>query len=87
MYILGNWKDRLDVKSSAELAGAIAANAAQEYPNMEIVLFPDDVSLVQVALIFESYPLIKIGAQDGPLEKTGSLTGSIAASNISRFCD
>ena len=66
MYILGNWKDRLDVKSSAELAGAIAANAAQEYPNMEIVLFPDDVSLVQVALIFESYPLIKIGAQDGP---------------------
>ena len=34
MYILGNWKDRLDVKSSAELAGAIAANAAQEYANI-----------------------------------------------------
>ena len=87
MYIFGNWKDRLDVKSSAELAGDIATNTTSEYQNMVIVVFPDDVSLVQVASIFESSPIIKIGAQDGPLEKTGSLTGSIAASNISRFCD
>lgn len=84
---MGNWKDRLDAKSSAELASQIATNTSKPYKNIEIVLFPDNVSLVQVALMFESSPIIKIGAQDGPLEKTGSLTGSIAASNISQFCD
>jgi triosephosphate isomerase len=54
---------------------------------MEIVIFPDAVSLAQVALLFESSSIVKIGAQDGPLEKSGTLTGSIAVANISQFCD
>jgi len=87
MYIFGNWKDKLDVKSSSQLATQIASDASEIYSNIDIVIFPDDVSLVQVALILESSPIIKIGAQDGPLEKVGSLTGSIAASNIRQFCD
>ena len=37
MYILGNWKDRLDVKSSAELAGAIAANAGILVTQVEFI--------------------------------------------------
>ena len=87
MYILGNWKDKLDANSSAELASCIATKASKKYSNIEIVLFPDDVSLAKVSSIFESSSIIKIGAQDGPLEETGALTGSIAVSNISRFCD
>ena len=87
MYILANWKDRLDANSSAALAKQIASSARATYGNMEIVIFPDAVSLAQVALLFESSSIVKIGAQDGPLEKSGALTGSIAVANISQFCD
>ena len=59
MYIFGNWKDKLDVKSSSQLATQIASDASEIYSNIDIVIFPDDVSLVQVALILESSPIIK----------------------------
>ena len=87
MYILGNWKNILDAESSTHLAKQIAADINGLYRNIEIVLFPGDISLLEVASIFESSPIVKIGAQDGPLGKTGSLTGSISASNLVRYCD
>ena len=85
MYILANWKNSLSAESSKRLAEGIYSRLLHQYLNMEIVIFPDDISLLGVKSILDSLSIVKIGAQDGPMDKTSSLTGSISASNFSVF--
>lgn len=87
MYILANWKNKLSSESSKRLAEGIYSRLVHQYLNIEIVIFPDDISLLGVKSILDSLSIVKIGAQDGPMDKTSSLTGSISASNLSKFCD
>ena len=87
MYILANWKNKLSSESSKSLANDIYSRLVHKYLNIEIVIFPDDISLLGVKSILDSLSIVKIGAQDGPLDKTSSLTGSISAPNLSNVCD
>ena len=87
MYILANWKNNLSSESSKKLAEGIYSRLVDQYFNIEIVIFPDDISLLAVKSILDSLSIVKIGAQDGPMDKTSSLTGSISTSNLRRFCD
>ena len=87
MYILANWKNNLSSESSKKLAEGIYSRLMAQYFNIEIVIFPDDISLLKVKSILDSLSIVKIGAQDGPMDKTSSLTGSISTSNLRRFCD
>ena len=87
MYILANWKNKLSLQSSKSLANDIYSRLVHQYLNIEIVIFPDDISLLGVKSILDSLSSVKIGAQDGPLDRTSSLTGSISAPNLRNVCD
>ena len=87
MYIFANWKNKLSSESSKRLADDICSRLVHQYQNIEIVVFPDDISLLGVKSILDSLSIVKIGAQDGPLDKTRSLTGSISAPNLNNVCD
>ena len=87
MYILANWKNSLSLEDSKGLADGLYSRFIQQYDNINIVLFPDDVSIATVSLIFDSVSMVSVGAQDGPLGANTTLTGSISLSNLGKFCD
>ena len=87
MYILANWKNSLSLEDSKGLADGLYSRFIQQYDNINIVLFPDDVSIATVSLIFDSVSMVSVGAQDGPLGAKTTLTGSISLSNLGKFCD
>ena len=87
MYILANWKNSLSLDDSKKLAEGLYLSFIQKYDNINIVLFPDDVSIATVSLIFDSVSMVSVGAQDGPLGANTTLTGSMSLSNLGKFCD
>ena len=87
MYILANWKNSLSLEDSKGLADGLYSRFIRQYDNINIVLFPDDVSIATVSLIFGSVSMVSVGAQDGPLGANTTLTGSISLSNLGKFCD
>ncbi len=87
MYIVANWKNSLSLEDSKGLADGLYSRFIQQYDNINIVLFPDDVSIATVSLIFDSVSMVSVGAQDGPLGANTTLTGSISLSNLGKFCD
>ena len=87
MYILANWKNSLSLEDSKGLADGLYSRFIQQYDNINIVLFPDDVSIATVSLIFDSVSMVSVGAQDGPLGANTTLTGSMSLSNLGKVCD
>jgi len=87
MYILANWKNSLSSKDSKRLAEALHTRISGKYSDIDIVLFPDDISIETVSLMFDSASMVRVGAQDGPLGPKTTLTGSISLSNFGKFCD
>jgi len=87
MYILANWKNSLSSEASKGLAESLHSRFIGQYDNINIVLFPDDVSIEAVSLIFDSVSMVSVGAQDGPLEPNTPLTGAISLPNLGKFCD
>lgn len=76
--IIANWKMRLGVPESKELAQEVKKGATKK---SEIVLCPSFVSLTEVANILKQSD-VKLGAQDCFWESHGSFTGEVSASYL-----
>lgn len=83
--IAGNWKMNAGVQDDVALASGLR-DAIGEIPNLEVLICPSFVSLLEVARIFEGCP-IKIGAQNMHYDDRGPFTGEVSPIVIRDICD
>ncbi len=76
--IIANWKMKLGISQSVELAKEIKKSASK---NDNIVICPSFVSLLEIAKVLKS-SRIKLGGQDCFWEEAGAFTGEISASQL-----
>ncbi|MFA5126400.1 MAG: triose-phosphate isomerase [Patescibacteria group bacterium] len=81
--IVANWKMQLTVSEAKQQALNLKKLLGKSKidKNIEIVICPDFLSLVEVADIFKG-SRVKIGAQDGFYEEAGAYTGQISLSDL-----
>ena len=72
--VAGNWKMNTDTATGTELAGALAANAANEESGVEVLVCPPAVYLSTIATK-TAESAVKLGAQDVYFEASGAFTG------------
>jgi len=77
--IIGNWKMKLSVKESVELAKKLQDKSIKL--NGEMVICPDFVSLIPVAKVIKKNK-VKLGAQDMFYENNGAYTGEVSPINL-----
>lgn len=81
--IVANWKMQLSVaeakKQATEFKKLLAKSKIAK--NVDIVICPDFLSLVEVAKVFKG-TRVKIGAQDGFFEEAGAYTGQISLADL-----
>lgn len=82
--IIGNWKMKLGIPESKELASNLKK---KNLTKVEVVICPSFVALTEVAKFFK-HTDIALGAQDCFWESQGSFTGEVSASYLKEAgCD
>lgn len=82
--VIGNWKMKLGVPESKELASALKK---KNLKNAEVAICPSFVSLTEVAKILKNTN-IALGAQDCFWESQGAFTGEVSATYLKEAgCD
>jgi triosephosphate isomerase len=78
--IAGNWKMNLDLKASAELAKAVAAET-RGHDGVEIMVAPPFTALTTVAHALAGSK-VRLAAQDLHWEASGAYTGEVSAAHL-----
>lgn len=82
--VIGNWKMKLGIPESKELASALKK---KDIKKAEVVICPSFVALTEVAKILK-HTNIALGAQDCFWESQGSFTGEVSATYLKEAgCD
>jgi triosephosphate isomerase len=79
-FIAGNWKMHLDRAAAIKLAEAVVKRA-NDFPNVDIALYPPFVYLETVAEVV-SGSRVALGAQNMYHEAKGAFTGEVSASML-----
>ncbi len=80
-FVIGNWKMKLDVDDSLELARDLKRLTAKKAWQKQVVLCPNFLSLAQVGKIINKTKLY-LGAQDCFWEDVGAYTGEVSPKNL-----
>lgn len=75
--VAGNWKMNTNRQSGADLAGALATNAASPEDGVEVLVCPPYPYLTSVAESL-SASAVQLGAQDVYFEENGAFTGEVS---------
>jgi len=78
--VIANWKMKLNVKDSLELAQKYAETIT-EIADKEVAVCPSEIVLTEIKNIIKDSP-VKLGAQNVFWEDAGSYTGEISASML-----
>ncbi|HVE14627.1 MAG TPA: triose-phosphate isomerase [Elusimicrobiota bacterium] len=78
--IAGNWKMNLDLKASAELAKAVAAEA-RGHDGVEVMVAPPFTALTTVGAALAGSN-VRLSAQDVYWEASGAYTGEVSAGQL-----